>query len=191
MLHFVFLIHCGKPQCHMANSDKIWKDNVPSLIGPRIPELFIWGREVWGNIFLCVVRSLQVYLQSGHIELLKLTHYLWDCTKWKDDDSLFMCICSATDFTLKPSDCPDTEFPVRIADSDSGCLWYRKDNKFKIPKGDVWVLVSVLCASFSMRDVPITEAFNVIKEVLTPICPFACCSLHQIPLNLLYNPAVC
>ncbi|XP_035529569.1 nardilysin-like [Morone saxatilis] len=40
----------------------------------------------------------------------------------------------ATDFTLKLSDCPDTEFPVRIADSDRGCLWYKKDNKFKIPK---------------------------------------------------------
>uniref|UniRef100_A0A3B4GAY9 Nardilysin convertase n=1 Tax=Pundamilia nyererei TaxID=303518 RepID=A0A3B4GAY9_9CICH len=39
-----------------------------------------------------------------------------------------------TDFTLKPSDCPDTEFPVRIADSDRGCLWYKKDNKFKIPR---------------------------------------------------------
>uniref|UniRef100_A0A4W6E4D9 Nardilysin convertase n=1 Tax=Lates calcarifer TaxID=8187 RepID=A0A4W6E4D9_LATCA len=43
----------------------------------------------------------------------------------------------ATDFTLKPSDCPDAEFPVRIADSDRGCLWYKKDNKFKIPKGEV------------------------------------------------------
>ncbi|XP_034530735.1 nardilysin-like [Notolabrus celidotus] len=40
----------------------------------------------------------------------------------------------ATDFTLKPSDCPDTELPVRIADSDRGCLWYKKDNKFRIPK---------------------------------------------------------
>ncbi|XP_045918855.1 nardilysin-like [Micropterus dolomieu] len=40
----------------------------------------------------------------------------------------------ATDFTLKPSDCPDTEFPIQIANSDSGCLWYKKDNKFKIPK---------------------------------------------------------
>ncbi|XP_029316727.1 nardilysin-like isoform X2 [Cottoperca gobio] len=40
----------------------------------------------------------------------------------------------ATDFALKPSDCPDTEIPVRIADSDRGCLWYKKDNKFKIPK---------------------------------------------------------
>uniref|UniRef100_A0A8C6PCX2 Nardilysin a (N-arginine dibasic convertase) n=1 Tax=Nothobranchius furzeri TaxID=105023 RepID=A0A8C6PCX2_NOTFU len=40
----------------------------------------------------------------------------------------------ATDFTLKPSDCPDSDFPVRIASSDEGCLWYKKDNKFKIPK---------------------------------------------------------
>ncbi|KAJ4939412.1 hypothetical protein JOQ06_028861 [Pogonophryne albipinna] len=40
----------------------------------------------------------------------------------------------ATDFTLKPSDRPDTEFPVRIAESDRGCLWYKKDDKFKIPK---------------------------------------------------------
>uniref|UniRef100_A0AAX7UEF3 Nardilysin a (N-arginine dibasic convertase) n=1 Tax=Astatotilapia calliptera TaxID=8154 RepID=A0AAX7UEF3_ASTCA len=50
----------------------------------------------------------------------------------------------ATDFTLKPSDCPDTEFPVRIADSDRGCLWYKKDNKFKIPRGRLCVSVVVL-----------------------------------------------
>ncbi|XP_076582903.1 nardilysin b [Chaetodon auriga] len=40
----------------------------------------------------------------------------------------------ATDFTLKTSDCPDSEFPVRIANTERGCLWYKKDNKFKIPK---------------------------------------------------------
>uniref|UniRef100_A0A669CGI4 Nardilysin b (N-arginine dibasic convertase) n=1 Tax=Oreochromis niloticus TaxID=8128 RepID=A0A669CGI4_ORENI len=40
----------------------------------------------------------------------------------------------ATDFTLKTSDCPDTEYPVRIVNSERGCLWYKKDNKFKIPK---------------------------------------------------------
>ncbi|XP_076010587.1 nardilysin b [Genypterus blacodes] len=40
----------------------------------------------------------------------------------------------ATEFTLKSSDCPDTEFPVRIVNNDGGCLWYKKDNKFKIPK---------------------------------------------------------
>uniref|UniRef100_A0A672Q9S4 Nardilysin convertase n=1 Tax=Sinocyclocheilus grahami TaxID=75366 RepID=A0A672Q9S4_SINGR len=47
----------------------------------------------------------------------------------------------ATDFTLKTSDCPDTEYPVKIMNNDRGCLWYKKDNKFKIPKG---VIVLVL-----------------------------------------------
>ncbi|KAM7387815.1 hypothetical protein PAMP_024028 [Pampus punctatissimus] len=40
----------------------------------------------------------------------------------------------ASDFTLKASDCPDSEFPVRIVNNARGCLWYKKDNKFKIPK---------------------------------------------------------
>uniref|UniRef100_A0A8C1Q204 Uncharacterized protein n=1 Tax=Cyprinus carpio TaxID=7962 RepID=A0A8C1Q204_CYPCA len=40
----------------------------------------------------------------------------------------------ATDFTLKTSDCPDTDFPVKIIDNERGRLWFRKDNKFKIPK---------------------------------------------------------
>ncbi|KAG7456549.1 hypothetical protein MATL_G00236980 [Megalops atlanticus] len=43
----------------------------------------------------------------------------------------------ATDFALKTSDCPDTEFPVRIVNNERGCLWFRKDNKFKIPKAYV------------------------------------------------------
>uniref|UniRef100_A0A3Q3WH81 Uncharacterized protein n=1 Tax=Mola mola TaxID=94237 RepID=A0A3Q3WH81_MOLML len=51
---------------------------------------------------------------------------------------LCVCVClqsvHSTDFTLKASDCTDTEFPVRIAESDRGCLWYKKDIKFKIPK---------------------------------------------------------
>uniref|UniRef100_A0A8D3DP67 Nardilysin-like n=1 Tax=Scophthalmus maximus TaxID=52904 RepID=A0A8D3DP67_SCOMX len=41
----------------------------------------------------------------------------------------------ATDFTLKAADCPDSEFPVRVVNNERGCLWYKKDNKFKIPKG--------------------------------------------------------
>uniref|UniRef100_A0A8C4ZHS5 Nardilysin n=1 Tax=Gadus morhua TaxID=8049 RepID=A0A8C4ZHS5_GADMO len=41
----------------------------------------------------------------------------------------------ATDFELRSLDCPDSEFPVKISSSDRGCLWYKKDNKFKIPKG--------------------------------------------------------
>ncbi|TRY81977.1 hypothetical protein DNTS_030982 [Danionella cerebrum] len=43
----------------------------------------------------------------------------------------------ATDFTLKTSDCPDTEYPVRIMNNEKGCLWYKKDDKFKIPKAYV------------------------------------------------------
>ncbi|KAJ8277501.1 hypothetical protein GJAV_G00075860 [Gymnothorax javanicus] len=43
----------------------------------------------------------------------------------------------ATDFTLKSSDCPDGEYPVRIVSNEKGCLWFKKDNKFKIPKAYV------------------------------------------------------
>ncbi|XP_067893239.1 nardilysin-like isoform X1 [Heterodontus francisci] len=41
----------------------------------------------------------------------------------------------ATDFTLKNSDCTDTMYPVKILDNENGCLWYKKDTKFQIPKG--------------------------------------------------------
>lgn len=51
-------------------------------------------------------------------------------------DGVFLLRAAATDFTLKTSDCPDSEFPVRIVNTDRGCLWYKKDNKFKIPKGE-------------------------------------------------------
>uniref|UniRef100_A0A3P8ZQ31 Nardilysin a (N-arginine dibasic convertase) n=1 Tax=Esox lucius TaxID=8010 RepID=A0A3P8ZQ31_ESOLU len=40
----------------------------------------------------------------------------------------------ATDFVLRQSDSPDTDLPVRVSASDRGCVWYKKDNKFNIPK---------------------------------------------------------
>ncbi|XP_074858591.1 nardilysin [Carettochelys insculpta] len=40
----------------------------------------------------------------------------------------------ATDFALKAPDCPESEYPVKILSMQQGCLWYRKDDKFKIPK---------------------------------------------------------
>ncbi|KAE8610184.1 hypothetical protein XENTR_v10012041 [Xenopus tropicalis] len=43
----------------------------------------------------------------------------------------------ASDFTLKTSDCPNTEYPVKVLDTELGSLWYKKDNKFKIPKAYV------------------------------------------------------
>ncbi|KAK3533465.1 hypothetical protein QTP70_023470, partial [Hemibagrus guttatus] len=40
----------------------------------------------------------------------------------------------ATDFTLKTSDCPDVDYPVKIVENSHGRLWFKKDTKFKIPK---------------------------------------------------------
>uniref|UniRef100_A0AAQ4Q7C6 Nardilysin convertase n=1 Tax=Gasterosteus aculeatus aculeatus TaxID=481459 RepID=A0AAQ4Q7C6_GASAC len=47
----------------------------------------------------------------------------------------------ASDFALKEADCPDTEFPVRIMTNERGCMWYKKDNKFKIPKAQFILLI--------------------------------------------------
>ncbi|XP_066479934.1 nardilysin [Tiliqua scincoides] len=40
----------------------------------------------------------------------------------------------ATDFALKAPDCPQTEYPVSIMNTEQGSLWFKKDDKFKIPK---------------------------------------------------------
>ncbi|XP_006005060.1 nardilysin [Latimeria chalumnae] len=40
----------------------------------------------------------------------------------------------ATDFALKAADRPNTQYPVKVLNSTQGCLWYKKDTKFKIPK---------------------------------------------------------
>ncbi|XP_040917105.1 nardilysin isoform X2 [Toxotes jaculatrix] len=81
-------------------------------------------REKWFGTQYSVEDIQQEWMElwTGHLELNNDLHL--------PAENRFI----ATDFTLKLSDCPDTEFPVRIADSDRGCLWYKKDNKFKIPK---------------------------------------------------------
>lgn len=50
--------------------------------------------------------------------------------------SVLLFVAAATEFTLKTSDCPDSDVPVQVVDTDRGRLWYKKDNKFKIPKGE-------------------------------------------------------
>uniref|UniRef100_A0A452RS22 Nardilysin convertase n=1 Tax=Ursus americanus TaxID=9643 RepID=A0A452RS22_URSAM len=50
----------------------------------------------------------------------------------------------ATDFMLKAFDCPETEYPVKIVNTPQGCLWYKKDNKFKIPKGKIFHSIYVV-----------------------------------------------
>uniref|UniRef100_A0A8C3FCE1 Nardilysin n=1 Tax=Chrysemys picta bellii TaxID=8478 RepID=A0A8C3FCE1_CHRPI len=60
----------------------------------------------------------------------------------------------ATDFSLKASDWPDTEHPVKILSTHHGCVWYKKDNKFKIPKAYIrFHLISPLIQQSAKRDV--------------------------------------
>ncbi|XP_048364559.1 nardilysin-like [Sphaerodactylus townsendi] len=40
----------------------------------------------------------------------------------------------ATDFSLKKSSDHGTKYPHKILDTPRGCLWYKRDNKFLIPK---------------------------------------------------------
>ncbi|XP_077395060.1 nardilysin-like [Festucalex cinctus] len=73
----------------------------------------------------------------------------------------------ASNFTLKPSDCPDTEFPVCIANSDKGCLWYKKDNKFKTLKAYIrFHLISPLIQQSAQNVVLFDLLVNVLGHNL-------------------------
>ncbi|XP_062987119.1 nardilysin-like isoform X2 [Elgaria multicarinata webbii] len=51
----------------------------------------------------------------------------------------------ATDFSVKKSSGHDTDYPRRILSTHHGCLWYKEDNKFGIPKAFIcFYLVSPL-----------------------------------------------
>lgn len=47
----------------------------------------------------------------------------------------------ASDFSVKKSIDHSTEYPHKILDTPQGCLWYKKDNKFFVPKGKNQLLV--------------------------------------------------
>ncbi|CAH6790650.1 Nrd1 [Phodopus roborovskii] len=70
----------------------------------------------------------------------------------------------ATDFTLKPFDCPETEYPAKIVNTPQGCLWYKKDNKFKIPKAYIrFHLISPLIQKSAANVV----LFDIFVNILT------------------------
>uniref|UniRef100_A0A8C3F765 Nardilysin n=1 Tax=Chrysemys picta bellii TaxID=8478 RepID=A0A8C3F765_CHRPI len=73
----------------------------------------------------------------------------------------------ATDFSLKASDWPDTEHPVKILSTHHGCVWYKKDNKFKIPKAYIrFHLISPLIQQ-SAKSVVLFETFvNILSHNL-------------------------
>ncbi|XP_006879735.1 PREDICTED: nardilysin isoform X2 [Elephantulus edwardii] len=70
----------------------------------------------------------------------------------------------ATDFTLKAFDCPETEYPMKIVNTPQGCLWYKKDNKFKIPKAYIrFHLISPLIQKSAANVV----LFDIFVNILT------------------------
>ena len=42
----------------------------------------------------------------------------------------------ATDFSIKDPNLFTTPYPRAIVDTESGRLWFKKDNRFKVPKGE-------------------------------------------------------
>ncbi|RLW05719.1 hypothetical protein DV515_00004742 [Chloebia gouldiae] len=73
----------------------------------------------------------------------------------------------ATDFALKVADCPETEYPVKTLSTQQGCLWYRKDDKFKIPKGYVrFHLISPLIQQSAENIVLFDTFVNILSHNL-------------------------
>ncbi|XP_065697796.2 nardilysin [Patagioenas fasciata] len=74
----------------------------------------------------------------------------------------------ATDFALKVADCPETEYPVKTLSTQQGCLWYRKDDKFKIPKGYVrFHLISPLIQQSAENIVLFDTFVNILSHNLS------------------------
>ncbi|XP_033919880.1 nardilysin [Melopsittacus undulatus] len=73
----------------------------------------------------------------------------------------------ATDFALKVADCPETEYPVKTLSTKQGCLWYKKDDKFKIPKGYVqFHLISPLIQQSAENIVLFDTFVNILSHNL-------------------------
>lgn len=93
----------------------------------------------------------------------------------------FWCLCLATDFALKVADCPETEYPVKTLSTQQGCLWYRKDDKFKIPKGKClrafWIARPCFCQlEFIWRQVTRGSVLHLKWS--------ACCQLFHGPFDM-------
>ena len=68
----------------------------------------------------------------------------WTCIKPRTDVFHLPVVNEyiATDFTIKEPQEFTTMYPEAIIDGEIGRLWFKKDTKFKVPKG--WYSVIVL-----------------------------------------------
>ncbi|XP_054841211.1 nardilysin-like [Eublepharis macularius] len=73
----------------------------------------------------------------------------------------------ATDFSVKKSMDHSTEYPHRILDTPRGCLWYKKDNKFIVPKAFIcFHLVSPLIQNSAANMVLFDTFVNIFTHNL-------------------------
>nr|XP_009681623.1 PREDICTED: nardilysin-like [Struthio camelus australis] len=65
----------------------------------------------------------------------------------------------ATDFSLKAPDFPNMDYPVKILNIPQGCMWYKKDKKFKKPKAYVHFHLISAQVQQSAKSVVLLEIF--------------------------------
>ncbi|KAJ6663090.1 hypothetical protein lerEdw1_010683 [Lerista edwardsae] len=100
--------------------------------------------------------------QRANIFLLSPTHGSQCNLKEKWFGTQY-CV-SATDFSVIESTDQDAEYPDKILNTPEGCLWYKKDNKFAVPKAFIcFHLVSPVIQRSAMNVV----LFDIFVNILT------------------------
>uniref|UniRef100_A0A803T1P9 Nardilysin convertase n=1 Tax=Anolis carolinensis TaxID=28377 RepID=A0A803T1P9_ANOCA len=73
----------------------------------------------------------------------------------------------ATDFSVKPFSKKATEYPQKILNTPQGCLWYKEDNKFGVPKAFIcFYLVSPLIQQSALNVVLFDVFVNILSQNL-------------------------
>ncbi|XP_071954430.1 nardilysin-like [Antedon mediterranea] len=67
----------------------------------------------------------------------------------------------ADDFNLKVA---TNQHPIKILDSDKGCVWYKSDRKFKIPKGFIYVYLKSELVNQSAMHLCLFDFFVTLLE---------------------------
>ena len=104
----------------------------------------------------------------------------------------------ATVFSLKPPDVPATLSPVVVADNKYFKVWYKKDEHFKIPKGDLlwYTSIPILCTPpYLHHHTPTLLPYHTFPYCATPpytllwytTTPLLCYPTIRTPTVLLHH----
>ncbi|XP_007427608.1 nardilysin-like [Python bivittatus] len=73
----------------------------------------------------------------------------------------------ATDFSVKESSTQAPEYPTKIINTREGCLWYKEDNKFGVPKGFIcFYLVSPIILQSALNMVLFDTFVSILSHNL-------------------------